>query len=86
MRGVPLVAELITVNHFSMTYYPAGCGDPLPPANGSVIWFVSAAEGSHVLFSCDQGFLPAELMNSRCSSGMNWSPNPADFTCREQGE
>jgi len=65
--------------------YPAGCGDPDPPGNGSVIEFVSAAVGLQVLYSCDQGFLPVEVMNSTCASDMNWSPNPAEFTCRELG-
>jgi len=76
-------AELIKVTQLSN--YLAGCGDPVPPANGSVITFTSAAVGSQVLYSCDQGFLPVELMNSTCATDMNWSPNPAEFTCREPG-
>jgi len=78
-----LFAELIKLTQLSK--YLAGCGDPVPPVNGSVITFTSAAVGSQVLFSCNQGFLPVELMNSACASDMNWSPNPAEFTCREPG-
>ena len=81
MNGVPLFTELITITY--LFYYPAGCGDPVPPANGSVITFTSAAVGSQVLYSCDQGFLPVKLMNSTCASDMSWSPNPAEFMCRE---
>ena len=86
MQVVPvffLFAELIKLTQLSN--YLAGCGDPVPPANGSVITFASAAVGSQILYSCDQGFLPVELMNSTCASDMNWSPNPAELTCREPG-
>ena len=83
MKVVPFFAELITITCLSI--YPAVCGDPIPPANGSVVTFTSAAVGSQILYSCDQGFLPVELMNSTCASDMNWSPNPAEFTCREPG-
>jgi len=81
--AVFFVSKLIKVPRLSN--YLAGCGDPVPPANGSVITFTSAAVGLQVLFSCNQGFLPVELMNSACASDMNWSPNPAEFTCREPG-
>ena len=76
--------ELITIVH--LYDYPAGCGDPTPPANGSVIRFASAAVGSQVMYSCDPGFLPVELMNSTCAPDMGWSPNPAEFICREPGK
>ena len=46
---------------------------------------MNAAVRSQVLYSYDQGFLPMELMNSACASDLNWSPNPAEFTCREPG-
>jgi len=68
----------------SLNISEVGCGDPTPLANGSVVRFESAAVGSHVLYSCDPGFLPVELMNSTCASDMSWRPNPAEFTCREQ--
>jgi len=68
-----------------LSNYLAGCGDPVPPANGSFITFTSAAVGSQVLCSCDQGFLPVELINSACASDLNWSTNPAEFSCREPG-
>ena len=71
---------------YSNFYHPAGCGYPATPANGSIIRFESAAVGSQIQYSCDPEFLPMELTNSTCASDMNWSPNPADFTCREPGK
>ena len=81
----PLYCELNLADE-SYSFILAGCGDPTPPANGSVIRFASAAVGSQLLYSCDPGFLPLELMNSTCAPDTGWSPNPAEFTCREPGK
>ena len=71
---------------FYLLFHSAGCGDPTPPVNGSIVGFVSAVVGSQVLYSCDPGFLPEGLRTSICSSNMNWSPNPAEFPCRNPSE
>ena len=68
---------------FCLLFHSAGCGDPTPPVNGSIVEFVSAVVGSQILYSCDPGFHPEGLRTSICSSNMNWSSNPADFTCRK---
>ena len=68
----------------SGAFHSAGCGgDPTPPVNGSIVWFVSAVVGSQTLYSCDPGFFPEGLRISICSPNMSWSPNPADYTCRK---
>ena len=71
---------------FCLVFLSAGCGDPTPPVNGSIVEFVNAVVGSQILYSCDPGFLPEGLRTSICSSNMSWHPNPADFQCRNPSE
>ena len=73
---------------FCLVFHSAGCGDPSPPVNGSIVEFVCVVVGSQILYSCDpgHGFLPEGLRTSMCSSNMSWHPNPADFQCRNPSE
>ena len=42
-------------------------------------------EGSALLYQCNPGFGPVGEMTAVCAANGNWSPDPADVTCREIG-
>ena len=35
----------------------------------------------HVMFQCDDGYSPTEVMNTTCTSDGSWLPNPTETTC-----
>ena len=62
----------------------AGCGEPIPPGNGSIDNFQSAAEGANITYSCSLGLVPGSQFSAVCTN-MTWRPDPAT-QCREPGE
>ena len=42
-------------------------------------------EGSALLYQCNPGFGPVGEMTAVCAANGNWSPDPANVTCREIG-
>ena len=63
----------------------AGCGEPIPPGNGSIYNFQSAAEGATITYNCSPGLVPRSQMSAVCTN-MAWRPDPATLECREPGE
>jgi len=76
--------HVFVYNLFGMRFWSiAGCGDPTPPVNGSIVKFTSAVVGSQLLYSCGPKLLPEGLMTSNCGLNRSWRPNPAEFKCRK---
>ena len=64
-----------------ISFFPANCGDPTLPTNGSIGTYQNTTEGAEIVFGCNPGFVPAGNMTAVCASDGSWTPNPATHVC-----
>lgn len=57
------------------------CGDPSPPANGTLSSYSHTREGSTVDFQCHEGFVPSEIRTATCTYQQRWIPEPEAHNC-----
>jgi len=63
--------------------YPAGCGRPSSPVNGSLVQFVSAEVHAVITYKCSAGFIPRSPQVSVCTENRTWTPDPTQLVCQE---
>ena len=61
------------------------CGKPLTNMNVSAM-YNSTLFNARLTLSCLDGLLPSGIPTAQCYSNGNWTPNPADFTCKSASE
>ena len=69
------------VEEQSISFFPANCGDPTVPTNGSIGEYQNTTEGTVIMFGCDPGFVPAGNTTAVCASDGRWIPDPATLVC-----
>ena len=57
------------------------CGEPNPPSHGSIALYTSTVKGSVLMFYCNEGYFPTEVISTTCTPDGSWLPNPTDTTC-----
>ncbi|CAI8049548.1 Sushi, von Willebrand factor type A, EGF and pentraxin domain-containing protein 1, partial [Geodia barretti] len=61
----------------------AHCSAPMLPQDSHIDKERSVL-GSVLIYQCDRGYVPTELMVSKCSSSGEWTPNVTELECTKQ--
>ena len=57
------------------------CGEPVAGNGVMIQHYTTTFERSSITFTCEDGFLPSDIITSNCTGQGQWSPNPATYMC-----
>ena len=58
------------------------CSRPPVAGDGVVIHnYTTTFEGSSITFTCEDGFLPSDIIAATCTEEGHWSTDPATYMC-----